>query len=473
MFHIESTTIRDEFNRQRIFKGINYCLKYETLRNKDIRIIKRFFKKDIQAYVENGFNILRLGFNWASVEPVENNFDDRAFDLLKEIVEECQKNNIYVILDAHQDLFYSNKGIGDGAPEWITKDYKKSHPLVIWAEGYFYMKDVQRAFNDFWQNKNQMQDKFVKMWHRVIDEFKGYDNIIAYDYFNEPMINDNASKAFCTLVDNALKYGLGIDFDAYSFFENGDEKRGFVKMGWAIFKKVKTLKNLKIMLNTMDSYELFKKSVDDLDKYVVPFNNQYFEPFYNKMVNECSDEKHFNLFEHSYYSNLGVPFVINAKGQSVYSPHAYDIFIDSPLYNRYSSNERMKVIIDGIKKNQDEMQVPVIMGEWGGNSPTGKEWLKHIDYVYNLLEQNQWSHLYWSFNYKNKNVVNTLSRPYPIAVCGDIIEYHSDSKTRTFTLKYNQPAEFEGKDIQTEIYTPQGIKTYKGETGLNEITINY
>ena len=54
----------------------------------------------------------------------------------------------------------------------------------------------ERAFNDFWRNKNGMQDEFISMWKRLDDEFKGFDNVVAYDYFNEPMINDNSNKFF-------------------------------------------------------------------------------------------------------------------------------------------------------------------------------------------------------------------------------------------------------------------------------------
>ena len=44
--------------------------------------------------------------------------------------------------------------------------------------------------------QNGMQDEFITMWKRLDDEFKGFDNVIAYDYFNEPMINDNSNKIF-------------------------------------------------------------------------------------------------------------------------------------------------------------------------------------------------------------------------------------------------------------------------------------
>ena len=48
-------------------------------------------------YVENGINIIRLGFNWSALEPEKNCFDERAFGFLKKFVSTAQDNNIYVL----------------------------------------------------------------------------------------------------------------------------------------------------------------------------------------------------------------------------------------------------------------------------------------------------------------------------------------------------------------------------------------
>ena len=66
--------------------------------------------------------------------------------------------------------------------------------------------------------------------------------------------------------------------------------------------------------------------------------------------------------------------VIEPPDNSIYSPHVYDLFIDSPLYNKYSSNERVRYIFDNVRKNQLNMNVPVVMGEWGGLCPKKTDW---------------------------------------------------------------------------------------------------
>jgi aryl-phospho-beta-D-glucosidase BglC (GH1 family) len=40
--------------------------------------------------------------------------------------------------------------------------------------------------HDFFTNKDQMLDKFIKMWERVFMFFLPEDNVIGYDIINEP-----------------------------------------------------------------------------------------------------------------------------------------------------------------------------------------------------------------------------------------------------------------------------------------------
>ena len=377
-----------------------------------------------------------------------------------------------IILDLHQDLFYSNGKHGDGAPKWITRDYKEKQPLAIWAEGYFYMQDVQRAFNDFWRNKNGMQDEFIAMWKRLDDEFKGFDNVIAYDYFNEPMINDNSNKIFCLLINNALKQGLNVDFDAQKYFGAKFERLGFFRMALAVFFKIKTVGRLKLLLKNLDDYNAFDKVIDGAQKYVKEFDKKYYQPFINKITSQCSCKNGFDFFEHSYYSNLGIPFSIEPPDNSIYSPHVYDLFIDSPLYNKYSSNERVRYIFDNVRKNQLNMNVPVVMGEWGGLCPKKTDWFSHIDFVYSLIEQNQWSSIYWNYYFENDEFVRLMNRPYPIAVCGDIISYRTDSEGRKFFMEYKVSDDY--VLAETQIYVPnKGVQKFKSNYGINKIEISY
>lgn len=461
---IDNTLIRDEYGRERIFKGINICLKDPELKPS---IVKKWLDFAIQKSDENGINIIRLGTTWASIEPKQGEYNDALIKQFRAFVDECAKKDISVLLDMHQDLFTKQGKYGDGAPKWaIDPSIEEKRPLAIWAEGYFYMDSVQQEFFDFWTNKNGIQDKFVDMWVNFASFFKDCDNIIGYDFLNEPYPYKNGRKIFLTMLEELVKHSLGESLDLEQNFKTTTNRKAFIKSVLQIARVVKTPKRLKKMLSDFEKYDTFKYIQRDFSSFIDDFNEKYYQAFIDKMSDRLNDRLGF--FEHNYYSNMGVPFGINAGGK-IYSPHAYDVFIDTQMYN-HSSPDRIQVILDQIKANQDKMAVPVIFGEWGGGCKRGTGWIDHIDYVYNNMEKNKWSNIYWSYQFKNKAFCKVMNRPYPIAICGTIDEYHSDNKTRTFTLKWTQDKEY---PVPNEIYTPNGIVKIDGIIGKNEYQCKY
>lgn len=465
---IDNAKIRDELGRQRIFKGINLCYKLETLTAEEEQKIRENLDADIKNMVDNGVSMVRLGFTWSMLEPEEGVYDDKAFALIRDITEALGKSNIAVLLDMHQDLFNA-VNFGDGAPAWATERYDVEKPLAVWAEGYFYMSAVQKCFDDFWNNKNGIQDKFVAVWKEMIARVGCLDNVVAIDYFNEPQIHNNSNKVFCNIVNNGVNAAYGKKFDAAKYFADGKEKKGFLKMAIRLGAIMVAHGGPFRFLKKIDDYSAFAKMVSGNDEYVQDFNKNYYQPFFNKLVRECGVEDKLNFFEHSYYSNLGMPFEIETEKPCVYSPHAYDLFIDSPLYNKFCSNERVRYILEHIRENQEKMAVPVIMGEWGGSCYEGHVWLEHIEYVYNVFEGYQWSNLYWHYMFEDEEFVKVMNRPYPVAISGDIISYSSNSKARTFELEYTKTI-----DAPSLIYVPgKGIIEVEETMGENKISITY
>lgn len=470
-FHCDNTVIRDEQGRQRLFRGINICLKNE--KHKDKAVLHKILDDDnFDVLNENGVNIIRLGLTWELLEPEENRFSSEITDVYKQFVQKCREHGIYVFLDMHQDLFsvHCCYPHGDGAPKWVLPDgIKSKKPFAIWAEGYFYMDSVQKAFHDFWNNKNSIQEKYVKVWKRFAAEFEEFDNVIGFDYMNEPFIDKNGRKVFLNLVENVIKISLGKKLNLGSNFEHNSDRIGFLKSVFQIAFTVKNLKNLKTLKEVMDSKSNFAKVLNGFEKYTADFNSNYYNPFFDKMSREVNTYGKLNLFEHNYYSNLGIPFEISCDSQSVYSPHAYDVFVDSPLYNRYSSNARVEHILDTVRKNQLKMNVPVIFGEWGGGAK-GTEWVKHIDFIMNQFEKYQWSSTYWGFNKKKIEFLKIFNRPYPVAVNGDIIKIETDSEKRIFNLIWKQY----NMNSKTLVYVPdKGTVEYTGTVGENKIRLSY
>lgn len=472
-FCSDNLVIRDEFGRERIFRGINICTKDDRPGLSGLKR-KLLSEKLFSDFDRCGINIIRLGATWASIEPKQGKYNDKLIEIYKKFVNKCAEHNIWVMLDMHQDLF-STVFHGDGAPKWaVDNNLKGKRPFAVWAEGYFYMDDVAQSFNNFWNNKDNIMDCFVKMWQYYADCFKACDNIIGYDFLNEPYVDKNGRTIFLNLVKNVCKVAFDKDYDFVGYFKPGKDKSGFAMMALKLIFTIRTRKRLLSLLEIIDSSENFNIAIDGLEKYTSDFNVNYYQPFIDSVSKNVCSNNAFAFFEHNYYSNLGIPFDIGVKDRYIYSPHAYDIFIDSPLYSKHSSNNRIKAILDNIRNNQIKMNVPVIFGEWGGGGPKGGKWIEHIDYIMNYFEKYHWSSIYWGIDFNDNKLLNVFNRPYPVAVCGDILSISTDSDDRTFTLSWQQDDGFEDKHVPTVVFVPgKGLVNYYGKPGNNMIVIKY
>lgn len=472
-FYCDNLVIRDNSGRQRIFRGINICCKESDISPHKFRK-EHNIKKLKNKLLKDGVNLIRFGVTWASIEPEEKRYNAELIAEYVHFVKECEKLGIYVILDMHQDLFTEGPRSGDGAPKWaLNKEIKLKREFLIWAEGYFYMDGVQQAFYDFWKNKNGIQDKFIETWKYYAACFKECSNIIGMDWLNEPYVHKNGRIIFTELISNIFNIAFGVKYNFLSCFQAVNDKAGFIGMALKMLRVVKSPRNMKRLLETMDNKENFDKAVNGLEKYTADFNKNYYEPFIEKLCKNAILKDTASLFEHNYFSNLGIPFQIDFRENSIYSPHAYDIFVDSPLYNKYASNGRVTSILEHIRENQLNMNVPVIMGEWGGGA-TGSHWVRHIDYIMNILEEYQWSSIYWNYDAERAKLKGTFDRPYPVAICGNIKKIKTDTKNRSFELVWEQDKAFENSNVKNLIFiTGKGITELEGKTGLNEIKIEY
>ena len=62
---------------------------------------------------EWGINCIRLGIIWDGLEPSPGSFSEEYLEGIDKFINLASLNNMYVILDMHQDL-YSHKFGGDG-----------------------------------------------------------------------------------------------------------------------------------------------------------------------------------------------------------------------------------------------------------------------------------------------------------------------------------------------------------------------
>lgn len=107
------------------------------------------------------------------------------------------------MIDAHHDL-YSKRFCGEGFPDWLVTSFSFPSPFKVELRRdsngnplkedclkkaffqYYISYDVVSFSHDFFTNKNGMNDKFIEMWLKVVEYFKGEANVIGYDILNEP-----------------------------------------------------------------------------------------------------------------------------------------------------------------------------------------------------------------------------------------------------------------------------------------------
>ncbi len=443
----------DSEGRQRIFNGMNLCDKGYHKEGEKRKIYEVPYNEElISSLSEKGFNLIRLGLTWDAVEPQPNQYDEEYLDKIQKVADLCEKHGIYFYLDMHQDLYGGR--LGDGAPEWacLTDGAEFKPTKFVWAEGYFWGKAVHKSFDNFWANKEYngvpLQTYFCNMWKHVAERFKDHPALFGFDLLNEPFPGTDGGKVFRKLIAGVAKCVL---FD----------KR--CKILW--LAKQLFSGNAIRCLEPFDDSTLFRKATSGGDALIKKFDTGAYSQFINrtaKAVREVTDNG-IIIMENSYYSNLGIPYstpAVNYDGKReeklCFAPHAYDIMVDTPEY-KYASNNRVGSIFDEHRRSQERLNVPVIVGEWGGQSE-GTDWLYHIDYLLDKFDGNQWGQTYWAYyeGLLENPIMSCLERTSPVAVCGKIDKYYLDRENNCFVLTYTQDKEY---SVSTEVFVHKAYKS--------------
>ena len=108
----------------------------------------------IDAVAEAGFNTIRIPVSWGQYTTGSNyQIPDFFMNRVKEVVDYCIANNMYVILNTHHD---------------INSDYC------------FYVPNNA--------NKNRSEAYFKSVWTQIGKEFKDYDYHLVFETMNEPRL---------------------------------------------------------------------------------------------------------------------------------------------------------------------------------------------------------------------------------------------------------------------------------------------
>ncbi len=441
----------DGKGRTRIFNGFNFVYKgCEPDADGIVRYRSELTEEILRTMAEKGFNMIRLGMTWAGIEPDMTFYNEHYLQGVKDAVRLCEKYGIYVFLDFHQDLFSAFCYCGDGAPVWACVDPSYGRkPKLIWAEGYFLSRSVQKSFDAFWKNEpvrgRGLRDRYCDMLRFTASYFKDCPNVVGYDVLNEPFPGTPGKGIGLRLLkDAALTLGLSRNVDRAKLLKN------------ALNGRVMEL------LAAVDDPVVHRSMLKSAAPLIARFDEAYYEPFFTAAAEAIRAEAPDAILfmENSYFSNLGIPcktkrpvYADGSEEQNlVFAPHGYDITVDTPLTNEASSH-RVDFIFDEHRRKQLRMRLPVLVGEWGGMVPGGEKY-PALEHLIDKFDRNAWSQTYWHFSKEilEGRIGEILSRPYPVAVAGEIKRYGFDREKGVFDLTYiGDPS----VKAPTLIYLPQ------------------
>lgn len=456
----------DQSGRERIFNGLNFVHK-ETCSNHTNPAIALPDWNDTHFSwcAEQGINLIRFGLNWNLIEPEMGVYSETYLGWIQTILNLCAKYNISVFLDMHQDLYSCL--YGNGAPKWATLSDNCPHiEGDLWSDAYLYSTAVKRSFENFWANKPLsngvgVQDHFINMWLHIINRFKDHPALLGYDFFNEPFPGESSLDIFSALLRayaNLTEKDLSLDELANAFSEP-NTKRHF--------------------LLELDDKTLYSQMVQAAEPLVKNFDTLHLQPFYEKITRATRQvtNKGIILMENCYFSNSGIPCNLspiqdingNREKLQAYAPHGYDLVVDTPD-TAYLSYDRLDVIFDTHRKVQEKLAVPVIIGEWGAHY-MHKEGLEYIEHLLDIFDAYKWSHTYWCYqsSIKNAPAMALLNRPYPQAVCGEILHYGYVRKDNCFTLSWNEESN-SGLESIIYLHTPPSRILFEGLFELHPIS---
>ncbi len=432
----------DEKGRERIFNGMNIDDKLIDSESFRYNLNEEFFKK----YKAFGFDIIRLAITWQNLEPKMGKYNEKYLKSIDDIFALAEKYGVYILIDMHQDIYSGNDGksVGDGAPSWaaMTDGAKPRMPVFVWADGYFFGRWVHNSFDHFWNNDYYrgvgLQDRYCELWKMLAGRYGDSPALFGFDLMNEPFPGSMSRRMFLKLVGNVAK--------AVMFNEKIDRKT----MLSSLLKR-----DTAGMLNCIKG-NVIRDVMQHIDDLEAEFDIKKYSPFLNKTtaaIREVTDNG-IIMMEQCYLCNNGIkqsapPITVNGKREELqcFGPHAYDIMVDTPLY-KYANADRVKAFFTEMRNTQLRLNVPCIVGEWGGCSDNkDTSWFPHAYELLDFFDEQHWGQLYWDYHGDDLDspLMTMLSRTHPVAVAGEIVSYGFNKKENAFTLSFK--AEKKGESI--------------------------
>ncbi len=447
----------DNHGRQVILNGINVGSK-----NKQDGYI---FQSGPELYTNLkkwGVNCIRLLIIWDGLEPEPGVYNEAYLKEIDKRIKWAEENDIFVVLDMHQDLF--SVKYSDGAPEWATLDEGKPHTKgAIWSDAYLLSGAVQTSFDNFWLNKPApdgigIQDHFAALWKHISKRYANNTTVIGYDILNEPFPGSSGVQSTMVLLSAYGQLHYKLTGEVLT-----EEQLGAM---WA--DEDSRMKALEV-LSTKENYDFVFSQLFELNK---EFESKNLQQMYQKVSNSIRevDTNHVLFLEHSYYGNTGVASSIErvslADGSPdplvAYAPHGYDLVVDTKAA-ALAANQRVEYIFEQITKKGKQLKMPVWLGEWGAYYDNSETVIPTAISSVNLIEKNLFGNAYWSYTpgiEEMEYFKKVLLRAYPVYTNGELKSYRNNFETSIFSMEWVESKEH---NSATVIYIPHLSKLNKGE----------
>ncbi len=327
-------------------------------------------RSDFAAIRSWGMNCVRLAIFWDGIEPEPGRIDRTYLDRVAQLVSWAKAENLYVLLDMHQDL-YSVK-FSDGAPAWATLDEGKPHTRgSVWSDSYYSSEAVQTALDHFWANSpapdgKPLQEHYALAWRAVAERFEDEPAVIGYDLMNEPFLGRDAAR-----VMQASMQRLS---------ELITEKQQKAPPAEELMAMEATPEGRRQITTWLGDMEFFTGMVDAGTPVMQDFDRTRLMPMYGRVRKAIRDvDRHHILFiEPAMSANMGIRSAIEPLAdktgrrdpQQAYAPHGYDIVVDTGSED-LNDKQRLAFIFGRHGDWARKFSLPMLVGEWGAYSPEG------------------------------------------------------------------------------------------------------
>ena len=447
--YVQGQSFKDPYGRDLILHGINVV-------NKDPKsaYVGHITPEEMTKFKSWGFNITRLGIIWDGLEPEPGIYNEEYLGKIDEMIQWAGDNDLYIMLDMHQDLY--SVEFSDGAPSWATITDDQPHQMGdIWSDAYLISPAVQHAFDNFWKNTPAIdgvgiQDHYIAVWKHIAERYADNTTVIGFDLMNEPFMGSEANNIMPKLLE---AYAMVVA-ETTGQHPPGEEELMAI---WT--NEESRLEALKQIAEA----EKYSRVIDAIYDINAPFENTTLSDFYQKARNAIREvnKNHIIFLEHGYFNHTGVSSalrpVVNELGNpdplQAYAAHGYDLLTDTKEVES-PSYERVEFIFSRISETSKRLNMPVLLGEWGAFHSKSSKMVETASHAIGLVEKLLFSNTYWAYykdidQYPYFNL--SIIRPYPSEISGSLVSYNFDMKTGIFKCAWKEDSQ---NSSPTRIFIP-------------------